>query len=52
MTKGIYPDVLKLAVVPTFKSGNPSAEKNYWPVPTLPIFNKIYESFIEDLLTS
>lgn len=47
MTKGIFPDVLKIGkVTPVFKKGNAEELGNYRPVSTLPIFGKIFEKVI------
>ena len=46
---GIYPDILKLAVVtPVYKAGNSNDLNNYRPISSLPIFNKIFEKLLLD----
>ena len=49
ISNGIYPDILKLAVVtPVFKSGNSNDLNNYRPISSLSQFNKIFEKLLLD----
>lgn len=47
ITEGIFPDILKLAVVkPLYKKGEKSSIKNYRPIALTSIFSKIIEKYI------
>ena len=53
IANGIYPNILKLAVVtPVFKSGNPHDLNNYRPISSLSLFNKIYEKLLLERFTT
>ena len=50
---GVYPKVLKVArVVPIYKSGDRSIVSNYRPISNLSIFNKIFETLINNRMQS
>ena len=52
-SEGFFPDDLKIArVVPVFKTGDRSDEKNYRPISILPVVSKLYEYAILDRLLS
>lgn len=48
---GVFPDNLKLSyVVPIFKSGNRADVANYRPIAIQPVFAKVFESLVLDIL--
>jgi hypothetical protein len=48
---GVVPDQMKIArVIPIFKSGTDSLFQNYRPVSVLPIFSKLLERVVYNLL--
>ena len=50
---GIVPDQLKLAkVIPIYKSGDSDLCNNYRPISVLPVFSKLFERIIHDILYS
>ena len=47
ISEGVYPDILKIGkIVPIFKSGNRKLVKNFRPISTLSIMNKIFEKLM------
>lgn len=50
---GEFPDELKVAkVTPIYKGGGQVEINNYRPISVLPVFSKVFESIINDRLTS
>ena len=48
---GVYPSGWKVAkVTPIFKKGSKKSIKNYRPISVLPVFSKVFETFIYDSL--
>ena len=53
MTRGIFPDVLKIGkITPIYKKDDKELFENYRPVSTLPIFGNIFEKVIYERLYS
>ena len=47
-----FPDMMKIAkIIPSFKGGDNSTVSNYRPISLLPVFSKVFEKIVCELLT-